>query len=226
MNTLLCASLIVLGLMTFALLGADYYVTRNDENLGLTTYYALDLTYSVITDLGIIIAYVFIYVKLRIHINYLIISRGSDLSSENASILRSYLWHLGLLFVSICQMYAYRLIVSFLYFLHFDESSWDQLTWTFVIFKTIFILGVFSAITYRMSLSSTKIVITNRAPSCPEKDLVSDTLTIFSPDIGRREINHGDSFYQTLGSLDLSQGNQGKFWEKNDEKTLGVYKAV
>lgn len=58
--------------------------------------------------------------------------------------------HLLYLFISICQIYAFRLIRSFLYMISYEVFQDDPLFNVFIISKTILIIGVFSSIFLRM----------------------------------------------------------------------------
>lgn len=93
--------------------------------------------------------------------------------------LRKDLFFLGWLFLSICQVYAYRIARTIFYLLT-DENAYDPFTWMFAISKTLLILGVFSALTIRMSISPN-----NRAGSI---DMEEGTLSKQSPLSERRLI--------------------------------------
>ena len=118
----------------------------------ITAILALEVAYSLFSNLGIILAYAFILAKLCGQLKKTIQEYKDILNEDQISMLKRDLWCLGLLFLTIGQVYLFRLVHTY-FLLTFDTSSQSNTTGVFAVRKTFLILGLFSALTARMRVS-------------------------------------------------------------------------
>ena len=109
------------------------------------------LVYSVYSNGGIIFAYLIIYLKLNT-VYYGMIQDG-DQSDHESQTMRGNLKSLMILFISICQIYVFRITRDFMILLQFYDQLYI-LRPLFHVCKILMILGICISVYQRLRLSS------------------------------------------------------------------------